>query len=502
LYNGDSKIISIADIGSLVHISTLEAKTMDKSKVVYLFFAAILALGLFASLANGCYAVVVGKDASTDGAVLLGHNEQNDGRRFLNFRRIPRIAHNDAEMVKLQGGAQIPQVKESYAFLWSENPGATYSDGYFNEWGVAVVSDGCPDKAEELQKLEAEGQLVKGGIGYMLRRLIAERAKTAREGVQVAGELIEQVGYPSSRTLVIADSKEAWLLSMSRGKHWVAQRVPDDAVVLLPNVYIIGEVNLEDKVNFLGSPDLIEYAIKRGWYNPAGGERFNFSKAYGQRQQSLMDKRQWRGQCLVTGKDIEQEPDRRLPFSIRPARKLSVKDVVSILRFHGEGGLCKEVTQEAAVFQLRNNMPVDIGCIYWRCSAEPCIGILTPWYCGITETPKEYYKAVDVKENLTLECHFSDSPEKFEPDVGNAWWIFKVLQDKVRIDYQSRIGIVRAECDKYEAKVFANQPAVENKAMELFRSNKPAARRYLTSYSRAVALGAAQKARDLAKKFK
>jgi dipeptidase len=444
----------------------------------------------------------VGKDASTDGAVLLGHNEQNYGPRFLNFRKVPRIEHEAGEMVRLLGGAEIQQVKESYAFLWSENPGTTYSDGYLNEWGVAVISDGCPDKAEELQKLEARGQLVKGGIGYMLRRLIAERAKTAAEGVRIAGELIERVGYPSSRTLVIADSKEAWLLSMSRGKQWVAQRVPDDAVVLLPNVYVIDKVNLNDTSNFSGSPDLIEYAIKKGWYNPAGGERFDFSKAYGQQQKSLMDQRQLRGQSLVTGKDIEKEPDRKLPFSVRPARKLSVKDVVSILRFHGEGSLCSFETQEAAVFQLRQNMPVDIGCIYWRCSAEPCSSILTSWYCGITGTPQEYYKAVDVKENLTLECHFSESPEKFKPDAGMAWWVFKGLQDKVNADYRGRIGIVRAVCDKYEEKVFADQPAVENKAMELYRNDKPAARRYLTGYSRAVALGAVNKAHELTKQFK
>lgn len=336
----------------------------------------------------------------------------------------------------------------------------------------------------------------------MLRRLIAERAKTAREGVRIAGELIEQVGYPSSRTLVIADSKEAWLLSMSRGKHWVAQRVPDNAVVLLPNVYIIDKVNLKDKSNFLGSPDLNEYAIKNGWYDPAGGERFDFSKAYGQRQQHLMDERQWRGQCLVMGKGIEQEPDRKLPFSVKPARKLSVKDVIAILRYHGEGSLCSNVTQEAAVLQLRSNMPVDIGCIYWRCSAEPCSSILTPWYCGISETPKEYFKAIDVKKNLTLECHFSESLEKFETDSRHAWWVFKGLQDKVTVDYESRIGIVRAACDKFETKVFANQPAVENKAMELHRNNKSAARRYLTVYSRAVALGAVQKARELTEQFK
>lgn len=475
---------------------------MGKNKVLFIFFATILALWVLTSSAIGCYAVVVGKDASTDRAVLLGHNEQNYGQRFLNFRKVPRIEHKTGEMVKLQGGAEIPQVNKTYAFLWSENPGLQYSDGYLNEWGVAVVSDGCPDRAEDLQKLQKEGQLTKGGIGYMIRRLVAERAKNAREGVQIAGELIERVGYPSSRTLVIADSKEAWLLSMSRGKHWVAQRVPDDGIVLLPNVYVIDNVDLKDKRNFLVSQDLIDYAVKKGWYNPAGGEDFDFSKAYGQQQKRVMDERQWRGQCLVTGKNIKKEPDRKLPFSVTPAHKLSVKDVISILRFHGEGSLCNNTTQEAAVFQLRRNMPVDIGCVYWRCSAEPCCSILTPWYCGITETPKEYYKVVDVKENLTLEHHFSESPDKFRPDAGMAWWVFKGLQDKVNADYRGRIGIIRAECDRYEAGVFSAQSKVEKKALELYRNDKSAAKRYLTDYSRAVGISAVSKARELTKQFK
>ena len=475
---------------------------MGKSKFLYIFFAAILALGSLASSASGCYAVVVGKDASTDGAVLLGHNEQNYGQRYLNFRKVARIEHKTGEMIKLQGGAEIPQVKETYAFLWSENPGLQYSDGYLNEWGVALVSDGCPDRAEDLQKLEANGQIVKGGIGYMLRRLVAERAKTSREGVQIAGELIEQAGYPSSRTLVIADPNEAWLLSMSRGKHWVAQRVPDDGVVLLPNVYVIDNVDLKDSRTFLSSPDLIEYAVKKGWYNPTGGEEFDFSKAYGQPQKPSMDERQWRGQCQVTGKEIRKEPDRKLPFTVKSAHKLSVKDVILILRFHGEGSLCNNATQEAAVFQLRSNMPVDIGCIYWRCSAEPCSSILTPWYCGITETPNEYYQAVDLRENLTLEYHFSKSRNKFKPDAGHAWWIFKELQDKVNTDYRSRIGIVRAECDKFEEKIYTAQSKVESMAIELYRSDKSAAKRYLTDYSRAVALSAVDKARKLTKQFK
>ena len=476
---------------------------MNKKKILSSVLAVILVAGLLTSSAMGCFAVVVGKKASSDGAVLLGHNEQNDGQRFLNFRKIPRIKHNDSETITLLGGARIPQVKESYAFLWSENPGLAYSDAYLNEWGVAVVSDGCPDRAEELEKLEAEGQLVKGGITYMLRRLIVERAKTAREGVQTACEIIEQVGYGSSRTLVIADPQEAWLLSMTRGKHWVAQRVPDDAVVLLPNIYIIGEVDLKDKRNFLSSPGLIEYAIKKKWYDPSGEKPFSFCRAYSQPRKRLMDPRQWRGQCLVTGQEIKDKPDRQLSFSVKPAGKLSVKDVIAILRCHGKGGICNEITQEAAVFQLRSDdMPKEIGCVYWRASAEPCTSVLTPWYCGISETPKEYYKPVEIKKNLTLEYHFSESAGKFAADDEHAWWIFKNLQDKVNADYERHIETVRAVWDKFEAGLFAEQSAVTKKALKLYRKDRSAARAYLTEYSRDVALEAIGKARELTEQLK
>ncbi len=154
------------------------------------------------------------------------------------------------------------------------------------------------------------------------------------------------------------------------------------------------------------------------------------------------------------------------------------------------------------MFQLRSNMPVDVGCIYWRSSAEPCISVLTPWYCGITETPKEYYKPVDVKENLTLKFHFSESSEKFKPDNRHAWWIFKELQDKVRADYENRIGIVRAAWDRFEDNMFADQSAVENRALKLHLKNKSVARDYLTDYSRYLAIRAVHKARELAERLK
>jgi dipeptidase len=270
--------------------------------------------------------------------------------------------------------------------------------------------------------------------------------------------------------------------------------VPDDAVVLLPNVFIIRDVNLEDSANFLGSPDLIDYAIKKGWHDPTQGGQFCFCRAYGPEGNNQIDERQRRGQYLVTGKKNDEA---ELPFCVKPAHKLSVKDVITILRFHGEGELCKESTQEAAVFQLRSNMPADIGCIYWRCSAEPCISALTPWYCGITETPKEYYKPADVRENLTLEYHFSKSSEKFEFDDNHAWWVFKKLQDKVRADYPNRIEIVRRTWNEFEAEIFANQSSIEKKALMMYSNDKSAAVKFLTGYSHDVALEAVRTAREL-----
>ena len=264
-----------------------------------------------------CYAVVVGRDASADGSVLLAHNEQNGGRRIVNFRKVPRQQFPAGSVVALRRGGRLPQVDETWAFLWSENPGLEFSDAYFNEWGVAVVSDGCRTREDDYDTLVRRGEIRDGGIGYMLRRLIALRARTAREGVTLAGKLVERFGYvDSGRTYVVADPREAWLLAVVRGRRWVAQRVPDDAVVVLPNIHIIGEVDLKDTANFLGSPDLITYAAKRGWFDPDGGERFNFRKVYRGNRDDPPDPRRWRGRQLVAGSRQPWPPSEPPPLGI------------------------------------------------------------------------------------------------------------------------------------------------------------------------------------------
>ena len=457
-----------------------------------------------ASSVLGCFGVVVGKKASEDGSVLFGHNEQDGGKRILNFRAIPGMKHNSGDVVRLYRGGTLPEIPETNSFLWAENPCLEFSDVYVNEWGVAVGSDGCGTKEDSYDELVARVDIVDGGIGYMLRRLIIQRAKKAREGIKIAGELLAHFGYSDSgRTLVVADPNEAWLLSLVRGKHWIAQRVPDDEVVILPNVHIISEVNLEDTDNFIGAPDIIDYAIKREWYDPASGKPFSFRDAYNPPTQNFWDIRQWRGQSLVTTRTSDLTETKQLQFSVKPDHKLNVTDVINILRYHvPKGSLCAPETLEGAVFQLRNWIPPEVGCVYWRTSAEPCTSVLTPWYIGITEVPETYHKPVDINEHLSLEHHFNPPEGTFDYDPQHAWWTFRRLQDLVNSDYQAYIKKVREVWDEYEGKLLADQSVVEDKVLNLFSKDKDQARSYLTDYSRDVAMKATGVANEMYDRFK
>jgi dipeptidase len=450
---------------------------------VLIFAVVLLPLALRGPQAVACYAIVVGRGASADGAVLVAHAEQNGGRRLLDFRRVPRQHFADDPVVRLEQSGALPAVKENWAFLWSEIPGTQFSDNFLSEWGVAVVSDYCPSREDDNKTLAARGEIRDGGIGYVLRRAVAERARTAREGVELAGKLIERFGYvDSGRTYVIADSREAWLLAVARGRHWVARRVPDDAVVLLPNVYVTDEVDLDDQANFLGSGDLVEYASRRGWFVPQKRVPFRFDRVYGAVDAQGPDVRRWRGQQLVTGRAIPWPPE-SLPFAVTPTKKLTVAALIEVLRgVIPADRTTGSPTQEGAVLQLRNDLPREIGCVYWRTSGEPSLGVLLPWYLGIDETPKNYCRAVDLAKQLSLAHHLQPPADSLQGDPVLAWWRFQTLQGIVKKDLKTRLPLVRRAWDALERRALADQPSVEKKALELWKTDPGAARASLSRH--------------------
>jgi len=239
--------------------------------------------------------------------------------------RIPKLKHTSDETIALKNTGQAKQVAISNSYLWLEMPGMDFSDSYFNEYGVTIASDQCSSK-------EKDPELTDGGIGYFLRKIMAEQASTAKEAVIIGGKLIEQFGYSSSgRTYCIADANEAWMLSAVYGKHWVAQRIPNDNIAIIPNYYTITTINLSDTTNYLGSKDIIDYAIKKEWYNPNTDGEFNFRKAYSD-SATLSSKsniaRHWGAINLLSEKKYKFDDE--LPFSFKATKKVSLKKLFSV----------------------------------------------------------------------------------------------------------------------------------------------------------------------------
>jgi dipeptidase len=336
----------------------------------------------------------------------------------------------------------------------------------------------------------------------MLRRLVALRARTAREGVELVGRLVERFGYvDSGRTYIIADPLEAWLVAVVRGRRWVAQRVPDDKVVILPNVHVIGEVNLADSRSFLGSPDLVTYAVKRGWFDPKQGETFSFRQVYQTADRRSPDPRQFRGQEIVTGKPGAWPPAEPLPFAVAPHKKLTVADVAAILRDDaGLVPLYQKTTQEAAVFQLRPGPPGDPGSIWWRTTGRPDVSALLPWYVNVMETPESQQRPAGIPVKLSLDHHFQPPAGTFDEDRRLAWWKFKALEALVDQDCQKRIRVVRAAWTEFENRAFARQAEFEAEVGSISRTG--AARARLTQYCAELAAEACSQADKLCADFR
>jgi dipeptidase len=477
---------------------------MRKELTLRFFSAAILAAAFAGQSLEACTSVVVGRKASASGAVLFGHNEDDFGDRVVNAWKVPRIRHSPEETVRFRGGAEIPQVAETWAMLWFQVDGLEYSDLYCNEWGVTVASDACPSR-------EQNPVLTLGGAGWPLRRVVAERAKTAAEGVAIAGAILDRFGYPSSgRTLVICDSKEGWLLSIAAGKHWVAERVPDDAVVVLPNTYVVRGVSAGDKKNFmLSSEDPIAYARSAGWWSPDTDGPFDFSRAYrsaGFDSEALerrsFDLRQWRGLSMLTGRRIPEEEAERngLPFSMKPGRRVGIRDVMAVLRDHyeatpyavspvegktphagGERPICHAVTLFSTVAELRDDVPGPLTARIWTAFGRPDVTPYTPWYAGIVEAPDAFHaRSGSASAGEAYLLHFNPLPGTFTPDDSSAFWMLKNRADRIDRDYFGLIGGAAEWRAAVEEEMFAAADRIEKDAVLLFEEDPEEAVRFLT----------------------
>jgi len=457
---------------------------------------------------GGCFSVVVGKDVSTDGWVLMAHNEDDENPQIVNYRKIHGQSHASGETVNLDHGGVIPQASQTWDYLWSEMPGMLFSDSYLNEWGVCVCSDACPSR-------EDSAEFTDGGIDYKLRRIVAERARTAREGVHIAGALIEQFGYASSgRTYIISDPNEGWLLCAVYGKHWAARRVPDDQVALIANTYTVHEIDLTDTMNYLAAPDVIDYAEEHGWYNPRSNRAFDFAAVYADPNAAENPHnigRLWDGvRQIAADPPAYGEP---LPFSVKPKSKIGPGDLMRLLRSHYEGTalhaadsaiecphdfststICNRETQTSFVAQLRGGLPPEIGLVWWACLSSPCLSCYVPFHFGIDSFP-DFYEGPAVPPTQEDYQILIDRP--FGVDETSAFWTFTCWRHYGEQRYADIAAGVRHVFDETEIVALARQSAVETEAADLMAIDRQKGLKTLADYSRSVYTAAIEHLRQV-----
>jgi len=454
------------------------------------------------SFSYNCSSIIIGKNASTTGKVILAHNEDDNG--VVNQQHfVPRMKHAPGETIVFEDGtADIPQVSETYAYYWSEMRSSkekvSAADGFVNEWGVAVYSDSCISCKEEASDPQPAGML------YALRRLVAERSRTAREGVEVAIGLIEAYGYNGSRSYQICDQNEAWVLQVAKGKHYAAKRVPDDEVLYIPNWYTIHEIDFADTEhkNYYFASDLVSYSMKHGWYTPAKDgdySDFDFAKAYqgaGENQFNILRARNaWK---LLMGR----EPDDIKQFSVKLNEKIGAEEAKKVMRSHYEGTaddmtcdyalnphmdpkrhftICNTWTIESSIVEF-NEIPALTR--IWRAALTPCISPYVPWYLGMTKIPDGYNWCEPLVAQKT---HFCPPASDDEYHIDRAFWTFMTVKYLTDFDYKGTHEILQESIRALEENWSVEQADVEAEYHTKLKKDPAAATEFITEYTTAQA---------------
>ncbi len=452
---------------------------------------------------SNCSTILIGKDATVTGKVILAHNE-DDTEAVVATHLVPRIVHKPGEFITLaDGSAKIPQVEETYSYYWSEvrcDGGISFADGYANEFGLVVVSNasrpskdptGCKTDNREI-----------GGIGYGIRRLVAERARNAREAVEVAAYLVEEFGYFSSRNYEFADKDEAWVFQVAKGHNFVARRVGDDEVYYMPNWYTIHDVDFSDTEHkkFYWSKDIVENAIKNGWYTPAkegDWSDFDFAKTYQDNYDNqpeynvLRARNAWK--LLM---DVDLKDDELKPFSMKAAKKYSRADIKKVLRSHYEGTpddksngyeknphrgyyapttICNRMTVESIIVEFNEDINLTR---MLRCSPRPCVGPYIPWYpVALSRIPRGYEWIGPLASQA---AHFAVDKSELQYDPAKAWWAFRLLQYFTEFDYKKTHKKVHEAIRELEAEWEKEKDGVEGAYKAILATDPEAAKEVLT----------------------
>ncbi|MHA7814898.1 MAG: C69 family dipeptidase [Pseudohaliea sp.] len=455
----------------------------------------LILLSLFTSGAShASYGYYVGKNLTADGSVLLGGTGEEPSSHWLEI--VPRKSHTAGATITVGATAeaslparltQIPQVPETFRYLtmnYTSYAGfpAPLTNGGLNEHQVAIRDIWSPSRPE-LVAMTPEGQ---SGPNYSdLARIALERARSAREAVEIIGGLIDRHGYTTygGNSHLIADANEGWVVLEFAGGQglWVAERLgPDDVRVNYPGY--IGDVpaDYRERENWMGSAKLISFAVEQGWYDPEDGRPFNADRVYG-----LGGTMRHPGLKYVSPRMLEEE--------LRAMAPVTVAEMMALVR---DPRIADDHAGYGQVAQLRDDLPHPELALLWVAPTGSVTAPFLPWWIGSQSVPAEYGQHRYLTEGSGPS--FINTDYQLREATEFAGRLFKRLMYYTCAFPEEQLGRVQATLNAFEADIRATLPQLERAALLAYEAgDAEAARTLLTRESHARAAEALAIGRDL-----
>ena len=453
-----------------------------------------------------CTNLLVGKAASVDGSAMITYSADSYSL-YGELYHWPAKTYPEGEMLdvyewdtgKLLG--RIPQVKQTHNVV-----------GNMNEHQLCIGETTFGGRKE---LTDSTGIMDYGSLIY----ITLQRAKTAREAIQIMTDLVSEFGYYSEgESFSIADPEEVWIMEMigkgpgRKGAVWVAVRIPDDCISAHANQARIQQFPLNDPQNCIYSKDVISFAREKGYFSGKDPD-FSFAKAYNPLDFGGLrycEARVWSffnrfhkeaAKWIDYAKGESTVP---MPLYLKPDRKLGVKDLMEMMRNHYEGTeldatldigagpfhspyrfsplqwkvgeveYCFErpiSTQQTGftfIGQVRNYLPNEVGGVLWFGTDDARFTVYTPMYACMTTIPESY------------RCGNGDL---YTYSPTSAFWLHNQVANTAYSRYNQIIQDTKPVQEKLENGFLLMQDPIEQKAAEIAKTDKKQAIEFLTEYS-------------------
>ena len=376
-----------------------------------------------------CTTVLVGRRASNDGSTMIARTDDGhfDVKKLIVVE--PKQQPRKYRCKISHAEIQLPDNPMRYTSCPSVDPkNGIWAATGINAAGVGmtatetITSNPRVLAADPLVKYEKAPSRrekdVIGGIGeedFVV--LVLPYIHSAREGVTRLAELLEKYGTYESNGIAFNDDREIWWMETIGGHHWMARKVPEDRVVLMPNQFGMDEFDLEDAFGrqeaHLCSGDLREFIERNhldlnqdGAFNPRAvfGSRRDMDHVYNTPRAWFMGRYLTPASHRWEGPQAEYTPESDdIPWSLRPDRKVAVEDVQYLLSGHYQGtpynpytnrdtgmrGMYRSIginrTGVTSICQIRPDKKQK-G-LEWICFGSTTFGAFLPLYPNVEKMP-------------------------------------------------------------------------------------------------------------------